>query len=89
MPKAKLCAIAAPLPEQELTRWSCSLFGDKSEIDVFVESTGRWETVAEIHAVGGVDAEDIAAFITEAVIARRNNWPQAKVELRPEFNPSN
>lgn len=89
MPKAKLCAIAAPSPEQELSRWSCSLFGDKSEIDVFVESTGRWETVAEVHAVGGFDAEDIAAFIAEAVTARRDKWPQAKVEPWPEFNQSN
>jgi len=80
MPKAKLCAITAPLPEQALTIWSCSLFGDKSEIDVFVESTGQWETAAEVHAVGGYDAEDIAAFITEAITARRNGRVQARAE---------
>jgi hypothetical protein len=71
MRRDKIHAVAAPLPEQKLTRWSCSLFGDRSGIDVFVESTGRWETAAEVHAVGGFDAEDIAAFITEAIAARR------------------
>lgn len=70
MPKAKLRAIVMPPMEQDLTRWSCSLFGGKSEIDVFVESTGQWETAVEVHAVGGFDAEDIAAFITEAIAMR-------------------
>jgi hypothetical protein len=71
MPKAKPRTIAAPSPEQEFSRWSCSLFGDKSEIDVFVESTGRWETAAEVHAVGGVDAEDVASFILQAISAQK------------------
>lgn len=67
MPKAKPPKLNAPVVERELTKWSCSLFGNKSEIDVFVESTGRWETAAEIYGVGRFDAEDIAAFIAEAI----------------------
>jgi hypothetical protein len=80
MRKAKPRAMVAPSPEQELTRWSCSLFGNKSEIDVFVESTGKWETAAEVHAVGGFDAEDIAAFITQAIAAHRVCRSLAKEE---------
>lgn len=76
MPKAKPPKLNAPVVERELTKWSCSLFGNNSEIDVFVESTGRWETAAEIYGVGGFDAEDIAAFIAEAImtfLATRNH----------------
>lgn len=53
--------------KQELTKWSCSLFGNKSEIDVFLESSGQWETAAEVHGVGKFDAEEVAAFMLEAI----------------------
>jgi len=69
MVKAKSRAITTSSPEQELKRWSCSLFGNKSEIDVFVESAGRWETAAEVRAVGRFDAEEMASLITRAVMA--------------------
>lgn len=78
MPKAKPRAIKAPAMERELTKWSCSLFGNKSEIDVFVESSGKWETAAEIRGVGKFDAEEVAAFIMEAVAAYRNSLLQAR-----------
>jgi len=44
-------------------------FGNLSEIDVYIEATDTWETVATINSVGGIDAEDIAAFIVSAVAA--------------------
>ena len=43
--------------------WSCTHFGDQSEIEAFVPATGRWETIADVHSVGDIDAEDIADFI--------------------------
>jgi hypothetical protein len=64
MPKTKPRAVKTPAIERELTKWSCTLFGNKSEIDVFVESAGRWETAAEIRGVGKYDAEEVANFIT-------------------------
>ncbi|MDD4617061.1 MAG: hypothetical protein PHW76_08135 [Alphaproteobacteria bacterium] len=44
-------------------RLSYSRFGDRSEIDVFVERTRRWETVATIYSVDKFDAEEIAEMI--------------------------
>jgi hypothetical protein len=50
------------------TPWSCTNFGQNSEIDAYVEETGTWETVAETHSVGGaIDAEDVASFIVEKI----------------------
>lgn len=66
MPKAK----RAIVPEKILKKWSCTHFGDMSEIEVFVEASGQWETVAEVHSVANIDAEDIADFIVQAVIDR-------------------
>jgi hypothetical protein len=51
-------ALLASLP------WRCTNFGNSSEIDAYVEQTGKWETIAETHSVGEIiDAEDIASFI--------------------------
>ena len=44
--------------------WSCTHFGDQSEIEAFIPATGKWETIADVHSVGDLDAEDIADFIT-------------------------
>lgn len=52
--------------------WTCTNFGDRSEIEAFVKETGKWETVAEVRAVAGTDAEDVASFIVQAVNALRN-----------------
>ena len=46
-----------------------SLFGKQAEIDGFNPVSGRWETIAVIDGIAGVDAEDIAAFIVESVLA--------------------
>lgn len=78
MARKKFPIISTPKLEQELTKWSCSLFGNKSEIDVFVESTGRWETAAEIHGAGKFDAEEIAAFIMDAIEAYKNDRLQLR-----------
>lgn len=58
-----LTPISSTLP------WSCTHFGDQSEIEAFVK--GRWETVADVHSVGDIDAEDIADYIIRAVEAFR------------------
>ncbi len=78
MPKTKPRAIKALAMERELTKWSCSLFGNKTEIDVFVESSGKWETAAEMRGVGKFDAEEVAAFVMEAVAAHRNSLLQVR-----------
>lgn len=47
--------------------WACTNFGNTSEIDAYVEQTGKWETIAETHSVGDIlDAEDIASFIVSS-----------------------
>ncbi|MER2519938.1 MAG: hypothetical protein ABTQ34_04520 [Bdellovibrionales bacterium] len=52
--------------------WSCTHFGDRSEIEAFIKETGKWETVAEVRAIGDVDAEDVASVIVRAVNQMRN-----------------
>ena len=47
--------------------WTCTNFGKHSEIDVYVKESGVWETVAQVRGIEGLDAEDIAEFIVEAV----------------------
>ena len=32
--------------------WSCTHFGDQSEIEAYIPATGRWEVIADIHMVG-------------------------------------
>lgn len=54
-------SILATLP------WTSSSFGKQAEIDGFSPTTGKWETIATVNAIAGVDAEDVAAFIVEAV----------------------
>ncbi len=49
--------------------WTYTNFGNHSEIEAFIESTGTWETIAEVHSVADMDAEDIADFIIRAVSA--------------------
>ncbi len=56
-------SILATLP------WSSSSFGKQAEIDGFNPTTGKWQTIATVDAISGVDAEDVAAFIVEAIIA--------------------
>jgi hypothetical protein len=53
----------------ETLSWASSSFGKQAEIDVFNPITGKWETIAAVDAIAGVDAEDVAAFIVEAIIA--------------------
>lgn len=51
--------------------WTCTHFGGRSEIETYVKETGTWETVAEVRAIGDVDAEDVACLIVKAVNALR------------------
>lgn len=51
--------------------WTCTNFGERSEIEAFIKETGTWETIAEVRAIAGVDAEDVAGFIVKAVNALR------------------
>lgn len=73
MPRMKPHAAKPLAIEQEMTKWSCSFFGNKSEIDVFVKSLSRWETAALICPVGTFDAEEVAAFIVRALQGRQKN----------------
>ncbi|MDR3613001.1 MAG: hypothetical protein P4L53_05495 [Candidatus Obscuribacterales bacterium] len=50
---------------------ACTTFGDQSEIDVRIDATGKWETIATIRSVAGFDAEDIASVIVHSVSARQ------------------
>lgn len=47
--------------------WACTNFGQIAEIDAYMEETGTWETIAEIHGVSGADAEDVGNFIIDNV----------------------
>lgn len=50
----------------ETLPWHCTNFGNTSEVDAFIEKTGRWETIAETHSIGNVlDAEDVAEYIVD------------------------
>jgi hypothetical protein len=71
MPKRKSSIRKARAPEQDLKKWACSLFGDRSEIDVFVESEKCWRTVAEVRSTDTYDAEEIASFIVQTMNDRR------------------
>ncbi len=53
--------------------WTCTNFGNRSEIEAFIQETGKWETVAEVRAIGDVDAEDVASLIVQAVNALRKS----------------
>jgi hypothetical protein len=57
----------ATAPEHILKNWSCTHFGDLSEIEAFIEASGKWETIASIYRTDDLDAEDIAAFIIQAI----------------------
>jgi hypothetical protein len=43
--------------------WTGSLFGGHAEIDGLNAISGKWETIATVYAIDGVDAEDLADFI--------------------------
>jgi hypothetical protein len=48
-------------------RISSSSGGLTSDIDVQLEQTGTWATVATVESVNGIDATDMADFIIKAV----------------------
>jgi len=52
--------------------WASSSFGKQAEIDGFNPTTGKWETIATVNTFVGVDAEDVASLIVEAVAAKFN-----------------
>ena len=65
----------SPIDTLVLGEWSCTHFGNHSEIEVLNPLTGSWETVAIVYPTKEVDAEDVAALIVEIVnehIARRS-----------------
>ena len=67
MPKAKKPKMSAEDRILSTIPWSCTNFGKQSEIEVCMATTGKWETIATVHAVLGFDAEDIASFIVASV----------------------
>jgi hypothetical protein len=52
-----------------LLPWTQKNYPDRCEIEAYVPITGEWETIAEIPAGPGIDAELIAGFILRAVNA--------------------
>jgi len=66
MPKSlpKLDSITDAKAILETLPWSHTSSGDESEIEAFLPATDTWETIAVVRTVNGVDAEDMAAFIT-------------------------
>ena len=66
-PRKKLQPVGRENPIQATVPWSCTHFGSQSEIETHVAATGKWETLAEVHAVAGIDAEEIADFIVHVV----------------------
>jgi len=60
-------SIMATLP------WTCTNFGGHSEIEARLGATGSWETLATVHSVDGIDAEDIANFVIQVIKGLRMN----------------
>lgn len=58
--------------------WTSTNFGQQAEIDAFMAASRTWETLATVHAVGGVDAEDVASFLVNAV----NSWDELRCLLK-------
>jgi len=50
---------------------SSSNFGNQSEIDARIGTTGQWKTIATVYSVAGADAEDIAYQIIDAMTFRQ------------------
>ena len=74
-----------------LEPWVCTHFGDLSEIDAYIVGTGKWETIANVQAVEGIDAEDIADFIVRAVNnqAKMNGFVSELVSVLEQLVSSN
>jgi hypothetical protein len=64
---ANLRVITQEILPHTMATWSCTHFGNQSEIESYIAATGKWETVADVRPVAGVDAEDMADFIVNAV----------------------
>jgi hypothetical protein len=71
---------AAPEPEPvtektieaailETLPWKFSCFGKASEIESFCIETQQWITVGTINSLNGIEAEDLAGFITQHINA--------------------
>ena len=64
-------------PNGKFAPWKYTCFGGHSEIEVYVEATDRWETLAVVNAVDGWDAEDLASFIADTVNEQEKAAQQA------------
>jgi hypothetical protein len=53
--------------------WQCRHLSDLSEILAYVEASGAWETIAEIHPTSGYSAEIIAAYICNLINDNQHN----------------
>jgi hypothetical protein len=67
IPKPSDASRISAIDSLVLRRWSCTHFGNHSEIEVLDLPTGSWETLATVYPTKGVDAEDVAALIVEIV----------------------
>lgn len=53
--------------------WRNTLFGEEVEIEAYVASSRKWETVAVVRPLPCIDAEEIAEFILSAVNASKKS----------------
>ncbi len=88
MPKASAKSIISVEKSILLTLpWASSSFGKQAEIDGFNPKTGKWETIATVEAIAGVDAEDVASFIIQAVTFYKTTFNELHVAKVKNVRP--
>ena len=75
MPKATKPkkATASPRSLYVAQPWKCRHLKDHSEILVYVEASGAWETMGLVQPTGGASAETAAEFITQLINTSQQN----------------
>lgn len=65
--------ISSIKPIYALQPWVCQHYPDHSEIEAYVEATGDWEAVAEVHQTAGHSAEALADYIVRVINDNQKN----------------
>ena len=81
MPKTKKAQCPTTEPRRFYTArpWECRHYEDRSEINAYVEASGKWETVLTVHPTSGASAEVLANHVAAIV-----HEHQAKADLLQE-----
>jgi hypothetical protein len=56
-----------------LHRWEAKHYKDRSEIEAYVEASGKTETVLTVHPTSGASAEAIAVFVCHLINHNQKN----------------